>query len=124
MLVPFFRGDDKPIKGGVSGSIEITKVRLSVPTVTPGQRKFVQVFFKRIDYKGPVKVSLKNLPAYIDAKPTIIPEKKSEGEIAFWVSADPDLNPPLTSTVRVILESVPEGIAPSPPLKCGSSQIL
>jgi hypothetical protein len=94
--------DEKPLKN--PGSLHIIEAKFSMPskTITPPDRKFVLVKFERIDYKGPVRLSLKDLPERVNSTPKVLPAGATQGDIAFTVSLMTEFPPP--TPIKVVLE--------------------
>ncbi len=109
LLLMFWRG---PVKK--KGSIVITKVRFANPKEEspPGQNRLF-VFFDRVDFAGPVKVTLKDVPPGVQANELTIPANKKEGEYVFRVSYGTN---PQSAKVRLVVEYEPDAINAEMPL--------
>ncbi len=106
-LLSYFYADT-PKK--TSGVLRIAKARYSMPDekVRPGERKRVLVHIERVDFKGPVKVTLLDLPRGVTSSPFVIPESLNEGDVVFTVSFGTE---PITTQIRVYAECEAEGIS-------------
>jgi hypothetical protein len=68
-----------------------------------GEKKRVNVYIERVNFKGPVKVSLKNLPDGISSSPITIPPNKDTDPVFFIV--DPHLDAPISAPITVVAEA-------------------
>ena len=83
--------------------MEITKAKFSMPkgTVEPGDRKFVLVWINRVDFKGPVTVTLEGLPDGVKSQQVVFPPNVDSDQISFSVSFGTE---PITKEIRVVAE--------------------
>jgi serine/threonine protein kinase len=96
-LYGIFRPPDPP-----KGSIEITQTKYSKPSgmAEPGQNKLL-VWIKRVDFKGDVKITLKDLPDGVTSSETVISKNENQKEIPFTVSFGVT---PVTTQIKVVAE--------------------
>jgi tRNA A-37 threonylcarbamoyl transferase component Bud32 len=92
------------------GEIIITKAKYSMPDqqLRPGQSKFVLVFIERVKFKGPVTITLLDLPDGVTSKPKTIPENANEIDVGITVRFVMD---PIVTNIRVHAECEAEGIS-------------
>jgi tRNA A-37 threonylcarbamoyl transferase component Bud32 len=88
---------------GIKGAIVITKAEYSVPSqkLQPAQRKFLNVYVERSNCKGPLTITLLDLPSGVRAEPATIRENSSEQYVPINVS---DIKP-ISTQIRVRVES-------------------
>ncbi len=97
------------------GSIVITEeTKFSNPMnlAKPG-RNNVLVFIRRVDFSGPVTVTLKDLPDGVAVEPRTITAKNDKIELPFVVSYG---TPPQVKPIRLIAECESDGISTEMPL--------
>jgi len=94
----FFFGPSRTTK---NASIVIKDAKLSTPsqTVKPGDTKFVLIHIERVNFDGPVTISLENLPAGVEGKSKTIPANSSSADVSFTVSHGTD---PITTNIRIV----------------------
>jgi hypothetical protein len=82
----------------------------SVPSqkLKPGESKFVNVYIERVNFKGPVKISLEDLPDGVTSKAQVMPESANEWYVGITVRF---LIDPTTTKIRVHAECEAEGIS-------------
>lgn len=86
-----------------TGSIVITKVRFANPKeVSPPGPNRLLIYIDRVDFEGPVKATLEDLPPDVRCSELVIPAKGKEGTLVFRVSHG---TTPQTANVRLHLES-------------------
>jgi serine/threonine-protein kinase len=97
------------------GSIVITKVRFAnaKEESPPGQNRLL-LYIERVDFAGPIKVTLKDAPPGVQAAPLTIPANKKEDEFVFRVSYG---TTPQTAKVRLYFEFEPDGIFAEAPVE-------
>ena len=104
-----FFGD--PPEKKVTGSIRInnnaTKFSMPDKKIRAGDTKRVIVFIERIDYKGPVRITLENLPAGVTAHTVLLPPNSDRDQISFTVS---NWTEPSTTPIKVVAESQKKGL--------------
>jgi hypothetical protein len=74
----------------------------------PGESKFVNVSIERVNFKGPVKISLEGLPDGVTSKAQVMPENANKGYVGITVRF---LMDPITTKIRVHAECEAEGIS-------------
>ena len=92
-------------------AITITDAKFSKPDglVRPGDRVKVLVWFKRTGFKGPVKISLRDVPKEVQLSGDGVAQPNDDtGEVAFTVS---HLTRPLAQDIRVVLENERVGVS-------------
>lgn len=97
------------------GSIAITdetKFARHDKTAKPG-RNFILVFIRRTDFKGPVNVTLKDLPEGVTVEPKTIPANADRTDLAFTVSYG---MPAKAYPIRLYVEYEPDNISAEMPL--------
>ena len=105
-LLAFFFKEEPPKK---TGAVLITKAKWSTgdEKLVPGKHHNVLVWIERIDFKGPVTVSL-DLPKGkgVASEPVVFPPNKDNGEVRVTVSIGTE---PFTVPIRVVAESEQAG---------------
>jgi tRNA A-37 threonylcarbamoyl transferase component Bud32 len=91
-------------------AIYIKKAMYSVPSqkLNPGESKFVNVYIERVNFKGPVKISLEDLPDGVTSKAQVMPESANEWYVGITVRF---LIDPIITKIRVHAECEAEGIS-------------
>jgi hypothetical protein len=91
-----------------SGTLTITKAEVQAQKFVPGQRTFVNVFIERSNFRGPIKITLLDLPPNVSGETKTI----SEGTDKTWVgiTANYEAKPGRTP-IRVHVEGVLEEIS-------------
>jgi len=92
-----------PAKPAKAASVTITEAKLSTPnkTVQPGDTKFVLVYIERVNFDGPVSISLHDLPPGVVAKSKVIPANNHSADVSFTVSFGTD---PIETKIRIVAE--------------------
>ncbi len=90
-----------------TGSVEFVSVQLSNDLMRPGDRKFINVRIKRIDYKGPVSLYVKNAPDGVNIGKLQVHPNAETGYLSLTVSFSIE---PLQADLRVIAETS-QGVA-------------
>ncbi|MSQ95362.1 MAG: serine/threonine protein kinase [Gemmataceae bacterium] len=90
-----------------AGIVRISRAKWSMhdEKAIPGRPHHVLVWIERVDCKGPVIVTLKNLPPGVTSDTLTIPPRAKEGQIGFIVSFGTQ---PLTKVVKVFAECAAE----------------
>jgi tRNA A-37 threonylcarbamoyl transferase component Bud32 len=99
-----------------NGTLKITKAKFSIPEgkkAIPGEPHFVLVWIERVDFNGPVTVSLQDLPKGVNSGPLVFPPNKDSDQIKFIVSIGTD---PLVAPIRVVAECEAAGAKDEWPL--------
>ena len=106
------------------GTLLITATKFSMPdkkngktvpqVAIPGKHHTVHVFIERVDFKGPVNVMLKDLPAGVVCKPVTIPANTDRIEVPFTVSIG---TLPIVAPIRVFAECESAGATAEAPMK-------
>jgi tRNA A-37 threonylcarbamoyl transferase component Bud32 len=93
-----------------NAAINIKEAIYSVPSqkLKPGESKFVNVSIERVNFKGPVKISLEDLPDGVTSKAQVMPENANKGYVGITVRF---LMDPITTKIRVHAECEAEGIS-------------
>ena len=93
-----------------NAAINIKKAVYSVPSqkLKPGESKFVNVYIERVSFKGPVKISLEDLPDGVTSKAQVMPESANEWYVGITVRF---LIDPITTKIRVHAECEAESIS-------------
>jgi serine/threonine protein kinase len=107
----------------VKGTLLITKTQFSMPdkrngkavkpVAIPGRHHTVHVYIQRADFKGPVEVMLKDLPAGVVCKPVTIPANANKVEVPFTVSWG---TLPIVAPIRVVAECEAAGAMAEAPM--------
>lgn len=105
VLSSFVRDNTKK----VNGSIVITRAYYANPNneAKPGTNR-VFVFIQRVDFSGPVKVTLRGLPEGVNVDPVVMPGNKDRVEVPFTVSFG---TPPQKKKIAVHVEAESLGIS-------------
>jgi serine/threonine-protein kinase len=71
-----------------NAALRITEAKFSAPSqkLRPGESKFVLVKVERIDFKGPVTVSLHDLPDGVRSSPKVMPEARDMIDVPIIVA--------------------------------------
>jgi serine/threonine protein kinase len=91
-----------PTPTGPTGSVQFVKVELSSDLMRPGDRKFINVWIKRVDYKGPVTLSVKDSPSGVNIGKQVLHPSADTGYLSLTVSYGIE---PIQADLRVIAET-------------------
>ena len=72
----------------------------------PGDRKLVLVTLERVNFRGPVTISLEDLPSGVSGGSRMLPPNAQEGDVTITVAYGTD---PVTTKIRVHAECESEG---------------
>jgi serine/threonine-protein kinase len=111
-LFGFFWRDRPKTSDGI---LRIAKAKWSMPDekAIPGNRHHVLVWIERVHCKGPVKITLKDLPDGVTSTTSTIQPGGDSGQVGFVVSFDTD---PLTKEVKVVAECEADGATAEIPM--------
>ena len=109
----YFFGNPPPKKGTLLIDPDKTKFSMGNKIAIPGRHHRVLVHIKRIDFKGPVNVTLKDLPAGVMCSPVTIPANANEIEVPFTVSIG---TLPVVAPIRVLAECEAAGASAELPM--------
>jgi hypothetical protein len=104
---------DRPVKPGGTLRIVSAKWSMGDGKAVPGRRHEVLVRVERTEFKGPVKITLKDLPPGVATDTFTIPANTDRGAVQFTVSIGTE---PLVKDVRVCAESEEAGARAEFPL--------
>ena len=112
-VLGFFFYKDGPSKK--NGTLRITNAKWSTgdKKLIPGNHHHVLVWIERVDFKGPVKVRVKDLPAGVESDTLVLAPNVDSGQVKVTVSFGTE---PITKPVRVYADCEEAGAKAEFPL--------
>ncbi len=97
------------------GALKITKAKWSMPDgkAIPGRSQHVLVWIERVNCKGKVEVTLKDLPNGVTSRTLTLLPNEDRGQFGFTVSFG---SGPLTKDIKVVAECAGDGASAELPL--------